>query len=307
VDGQQGELTIERMCILAAVSRAGYYRFFSPSAADTDEEESQLRDAIQREAIESRHYGYRRITRALRDVGWKVNHKRVARLMREDNLLAIRKRRFVPQTTDSGHDFEVALNIARRLVPTATDQIWVADITYVRLAQVDVFLAIVMDAFSRRIVGWNLAPKITTELALVALRNAIESRQPAPGLIHHSDRGVQYASTAYVDMLLLHGMIPSMSRPGNPYDNAKCERFMKTLKQEEIRCCEYRDIEELRANLNAFIDRYYNARRLHSALGYLSPDEFERRAAKSMTAEIPPAPRLSFPRHKEIYPSDVRT
>ena len=294
------------MCILAAVSRAGYYRFLSPSA-DTDEEESRLRDAIQRAAIGSVSDGYRRITQALRAQGWEANFKRVARLMREDNLLAIRKRRFAPQTTDSGHDFEVAFNVARRLVPTAIDQLWVADITYVRLAQVDVFLAIVRDAFSRRIVGWNLAPKIITELALTALRNAIESRQPAPGLIHHSDRGVQYASTAYVDMLLLRGMIPSMSRPGNPYDNAKCERFMKTLKQEEIHCREYRDIEDLRSNIDAFIDRYYNARRLHSALGYLSPDEFEKRAAESTTTEIPPAPRLSFSRHKEIYPSDVRT
>jgi transposase InsO family protein len=287
------------MCILAAVSRAGYYRFCAPGA-DADEKESQLRDAIQRAAIESRHYGYRRITGALRAQGWEINHKRVARLMREDNLLAIRKRRFVPQTTDSGHDFEVALNVARRLVPTAIDQLWVADITYVRLAQVDVFLAVVMDAFSRRIVGWHLGPKITTELTLTALSNAIESRQPAPGLIHHSDRGAQYASTAYIDMLLLHGIIPSMSRPGNPYDNAKCERFMKTLKQEEIRCFEYRDIEDLRANLRVFFDRYYNPTRLHSALGYLSPDEFERRAAQSTTVEMPQAPRMSFSRHKEI-------
>jgi transposase InsO family protein len=294
------------MCTLAAVSRAGYYRFCAPRA-DTDEEESRLRDAIQREAIESRQYGYRRVTRALRDQGWEVNHKRVARLMREDGLLAIRKRRFNPQTTDSGHDFEVALNVARRLIPTAINQLWVADITYVRLGRVDVFLAVVMDAYSRRIVGWNLAPKITTELALTALRNAIESRQPAPGLIHHSDRGVQYASVAYVDTLLQHGMIPSMSRPGNPYDNAKCERFMKTLKQEEIRCFEYRDIEDLRANLSLFLDRYYNATRLHSALGYLSPDEFERRAGPSTTGEIPQAPRMSFSRHEEIYPSDMRS
>ncbi len=299
MDGQQGELTIERMCILAAVSRAGYYRFLLPRT-DTDEEDSQLRDAIQREAIESRHYGYRRITHALRAQGWEVNHKRVARLMREDNLLAIRKRRFVPLTTDSGHDFEVALNLARRLIPTAINQLWVADITYVRLALVDVFLAVVMDAYSRKIVGWNLAAKMTTELALTALSNAIESRQPAPGLIHHSDRGVQYASTSYVDMLLLHSMIPSMSRPGNPYDNAKCERFMKTLKQEEIHCREYRDIEDLRTNIDAFIDHYYNTRRLHSALGYLSPDEFEKRAAESTATEIPLAPRLSFSRHKEI-------
>ncbi len=258
------------MCTLAAVSRAGYYRFCEPGpdTDEADEEESRLRDAIQREVLESRDYGYRRVTRALRDQGWKVNRKRVARLMREDNLLAIRKRRFVPQTTDSGHDFEVAVNVARRLTPTAIDQLWVADITYVRLGRVDVFLAVVMDAFSRRIVGWSLASKITTELTLTALGNAIESRKPAPGVIHHSDRGAQYASNAYVDMLLLHGMIPSMSRPGNPYDNAKCERFMKTLKQEEIRCREYRDIGDLRTNIDAFIDRYYNARRLHSALDH---------------------------------------
>ena len=287
------------MCTLAAVSRAGFYRVCA-AGADADEEESRLRDAIQRVAIESRQYGYRRVTHALRAQGQEVNHKRVARLMREDGLLAIRKRRFVPRTTDSGHNFEVAINVARRLTPTAMNQLWVADITYVRLGRADVFLAVVMDAFSRKVVGWNLGPKITTELALTALRNAIESRQPAPGLIHHSDRGVQYASGAYVDTLLRHDMIPSMSRPGNPYDNAKCERFMKTLKQEEIYCSEYRDMEDLRANLSVFLDRYYNAARLHSALGYLSPDEFEKRAAQSATAEIPPAPRMSFSRHEEI-------
>lgn len=294
------------MCALAVVSRAGYYRFGIPEP-DADEEESRLRDAIQRTVLESRQYGYRRVTRALRDQGWEVNRKRVARLMREDGLLAIRKRRFVPQTTDSGHDLEIAINVARRLTPTAINQLWVADITYVRLGRVDVFLAVVMDAFSRKIVGWNLAPKLTTELALTALKNAIDSRKPAPGLIHHSDRGVQYASAAYVDTLLQHGMIPSMSRPGNPYDNAKCERFMKTLKQEEIRCSEYRDIEDLRANLSVFFDRYYNATRLHSALGYKSPDEFERQAGSAATVELPQAPKMSFSRHEEIYPSDVRS
>ena len=294
------------MCVLAAVSRAGYYRFHMP-VPDADEEESKLRDAMQRTAIESRQYGYRRITRALRDQGWEVNHKRVARLMREDGLLAIRKRRFVPQTTDSGHDLEVAVNVARRLIATAINQLWVADITFVRLGRVDVFLAVVMDAFSRKIVGWNLAPKLTTELALTALKNAIDSRRPAPGLIHHSDRGVQYASAAYVHTLLQHGMIPSMSRPGNPYDNAKCERFMKTLKQEEIRCSEYRDLEDLRANLTVFFHRYYNATRLHSALGYKSPDEFERQAGSAKTVELPQAPKMSFSRHEEIYPSDMRS
>jgi transposase InsO family protein len=298
-------MTIERMCTLAAVSRASYYRYGAPKP-DADEEESRLRDAIQRAALASRQYGYRRITHALRAEGWSVNHKRVARLMRQDNLLAIRKRRFVPQTTNSEHDFDVAINVARRLTPTATNQLWVADLTYVRLGCVDVFVAVVMDAFSRKIVGWNLGPKLTTDLALTALNNAIESRQPAPGLIHHSDRGVQYASAAYVDLLLQHSMIASMSRPGNPYDNAKCERFMKTLKQEEIRCFEYRDMEDLRTNLSIFFDRYYNAARLHSALGYRSPDEFERQAGASTKPEISRAPSVSFKRHEEIYPPDVR-
>ncbi|MBV8810546.1 MAG: IS3 family transposase [Acidobacteriaceae bacterium] len=168
VDGQQGRLTIERMCALAVVSRAGYYRFCQPMP-EADEEESKLRDAIQRTAIGSRQYGYRRVTRALRDQGWEVNHKRVARLMREDGLLAIRKRRFIPQTTDSEHELEVAVNVAHRLTATAINQLWVADITYVRLGRADVFLAVIMDAFSRKIVGWNLAPKLTTELPLAAL------------------------------------------------------------------------------------------------------------------------------------------
>ncbi len=292
-------MTIERMCTLAAVSRASYYRY-GGTQADVDEEASRLRDAIQRAALESRHYGYRRITHALRAQGWRVNHKRVARLMREDNLLAIRKRCFVPQTTNSKHDFEVAINVARRLTPTAVNQLWVADITYVRLLRVDVFVAVVMDAFSRKIVGWNLGPRLTTDLPLIALKNAIESRLPVPGLIHHSDRGVQYASATYVDMLLQYGMIASMSRPGNPYDNAKCERFMKTLKEEEIRCSEYRDIEDLRANLSVFFDHYYNATRLHSALGYRSPDEFERQVAAAGKPELPQAPSMSFRRHEEI-------
>jgi transposase InsO family protein len=163
-----------------------------------------------------------------------------------------------------------------------------------------------MDAFSRKVVGWNLDRSLATALPLQALRSAIASRRPAPGLIHHCDRGVQYASAAYVDTLLKHGMIPSMSRPGNPYDNAKCERFMKTLKQEEIRCFEYHDIKDLRSNLNRFFDTYYNAKRLHSALGYLSPDSFEQNAVASLNLTNPAAPKMSFSRHEEIYQSDVR-
>lgn len=293
------------MCLLADVSRASYYRHCGPSP-EADEEESRLRDSIQRIALDNRQYGYRRMTYALRAQGWEVNHKRVARLMREDNLLAIRKRRFVPLTTDSRHTFEVAINVARRFHPTAIDQLWVADITYVRLGRVDVFVAVVMDAFSRKLVGWNVARAITAELPLEALRQAIALRRPAAGLIHHSDRGVQYACAAYVDTLLQHGLIPSMSRPGNPYDNAKCERFMRTLKQEEIHCREYRDIEDLRANLQVFFERYYNTERLHSALGYRSPQAFEREAV-TRGHEPPEAPTMSFTRHQEIYPSDMRS
>lgn len=291
---------MERMCTLAAVSRASYYRHCGPPPAN-DEEASRLRDAIQRIALTHRHYGYRRVTHALRAQGWEINHKRVARLLRLDNLLAIGKRRFAPVTTRSKHDLEVSINVARRLTPTAVDQLWVADITYVRLGRTEVFLAVVMDVFSRKVIGWNVGPSLATELPLEALRSAIAARCPEPGLIHHSDRGVQYASAAYVDMLAAHGIIPSMSRPGNPYDNAKCERFMKTLKQEEIRCSEYRDIDDLRANLSRFFDTYYNATRLHSALGYQSPNDFESKAAVSSASHIAAAPKMSFSRHEEIY------
>lgn len=292
------------MCVLAQVSRASYYRYCGPQAPE-DEEESRLRDAIQRLALDHRAYGYRRVTHALRAQGWQVNHKRVARWMRLDNLLAIRKRKFVA-TTNSQHDLEVAVNVARRLTPTAVNQLWVADITYVRLGRADVFLAVVMDAFSRKIIGWNLGRSLAAELPLQALRDAIEARCPDSGLIHHSDRGVQYACSAYIDTLLKHGIVPSMSRPGNPYDNAKCERFMNTLKQEEIYCSEYKDIDELRANLSKFLETYYNTKRLHSALGYQSPEAFERKAAALPDGQTVALPVMSFRRHEEIYPSDGR-
>jgi putative transposase len=296
--GLQGELTVERMCAQANVSRAGYYRSFRQ--AEPDEEEAQLRDAIQRIAIEKRHYGYRRVSRELQNQGRVVNHKRVARLMREDNLLAIRKRRFVPVTTDSEHRLEVSLNLARHMKLTGINQLWVADITYIRLQRKDVFLAVVLDAFSRMIVGWNLGRSLQSELALAALQRALESRRPPAGLIHHSDRGVQYACKAYMELLKTNGMVPSMSRAGNPYDNAKCESFMKTLKKEEIYCTAYRDEEDLRAHLEQFIETYYNRQRLHSALAYQSPEEFELSAAPC--GETTVVPSLSFPRHEEIYP-----
>jgi transposase InsO family protein len=270
----QGEIGIERMCGLAGVSRAGYYRHWQASAPRR--EETGLRDAIRRLALAHRHYGYRRIAAALAREGWCANRKRVLRLMREDNLLCLRKAAFVPVTTDSCHGWRVVPNLSRGFEPTGLDQLWVADITYVRLAEEFGFLAILLDAFSRRVVGWALETHLQASLAIAALGMAIAARRPAPGsLIHHSDRGVQYACADYAAILVRYDIQPSMSRVGNPYDNAKAESFMKTLKQEEIDGSAYRDIAEARTQIGSFIERVYNAQRLHSALGYRPPAEFE--------------------------------
>jgi putative transposase len=271
---QQGSLSIERMCQLAPVSRAGFYRSLQES--QPQDEEMAVRDEIQQIALaHRRRYGYRRITAELRRRGLLVNHKRVARLMREDHLLAVQPRAFVA-TPDSQHDLEVSLNLARRLTLTGLNPLWVADITYIRLRTEFVYLAVILDGFSRKVVGWALDKTLATRLPLAALHQAITGRQPPPGLVHHSDRGIQYASGTYVQLLRQHHMIPSMSRPANPYDNASCESFLKTLKREEIDANTYRDLDHLRTNMAAFIDQYYNCTRLHSALGYRPPEEFER-------------------------------
>jgi putative transposase len=271
----QGELTVERMCVLAGVSRAGYYRRWQASAPR--QEETAVRDAIQRVALGNRCYGYRRIAQELRRGGLVVNYKRVLRLMRRDNLLCLRQRPFVPMTTDSRHEWRVVPNLARGLVPTGLDQLWVADITYVRLAEEFAFLAVLLDAFSRRVIGWAVDTHLRASLATAALQMAITARRPAPGsLIHHSDRGVQYACSAYASLLEAHDIQPSMSRVGNPYDNAKAESFMKTLKQEEVDGRDYRNLRQARDAIRAFIEGVYNRRRLHSALAYQPPVEFEK-------------------------------
>ncbi len=262
---------MECMCALTGVSRAGFYRHPpEPHEADRD---MALRDAIQRVALEFPCYGWPRMTIELQRRGWAVN--RVYRLMREDNLLCLRKRKFVVMT-DSDHGLQVYPNLARRMTLTGLDQLWVADLTYIRLELGFVYLGVILDAFSRRVVGWALGPELDTALTLQALERALAERRPAPGLVHHSDRGVQYASRDYTDVLREHGIQISMSRRGNPYDNATCESFLKTLKYEEVYLQEYRNLEEARASIKYFLEKVYNERRLHSSLGYLPPVEFER-------------------------------
>ncbi len=294
----QGSLSIERMCYLAQVSRASFYR--SLAGQMPQEEEMELQAAIHEIALEHwRRYGYRRITAELRRRGMRVNHKRVLRIMREDNLLAVQPRAFV-HTTDSEHEWEVYLNLASRMKLTGVDQLWIADITYIRLKAEFVYLAVILDVFSRKVVGWALERTLAARLPIAALEQAIGERQPPPGLVHHSDRGVQYACAEYAEILREHQMIPSMSRPANPYDNASCESFIKTLKREEIYANDYRDLEHLRRNVGKFIEQYYNRCRLHSALGYRSPEEFEQRIASSDPATASLGASMRFFRHGEV-------
>jgi putative transposase len=278
----QGSLSIERMCQMATVSRAGFYRSLKERVPQ--EESMEVRSAIQRIALEHRRrYGYRRVTVELRRRGMLVNHKRVARIMRADSLLAVQPKQFVT-TTDSNHGLEIYLNLARRMKLGGIDQLWIADITYIRLKEEFVYLAVILDAFSRKVVGWKLDRTLASRLATEALEMAIEARRPLAGLVHHSDRGIQYASAEYVAILKKHEMISSMSRPANPYDNASCESFIKTLKREEIYANEYENLECLHDHIEEFIERYYNQKRLHSALGYRSPEEFEQQAARENNA-----------------------
>lgn len=273
----QGGLTIRELCESAQVSRASYYR--SWRKREPKEEEIALCDAIQRLALKDRHCGYRRIGRLLKREGWLVNHKRVLRLMRKDNLLSIRRRRYVI-TTDSDHPWRIYPNLARHVVLRGMNQLWVADMTYIRLEREFIYLAVILDVYSRRVVGWSISRQLNSGLALEALDSALKRRLPASGLIHHSDRGVQYACNEYVERLEAHGIVISMSRPGNPYDNAWAESFMKTLKTEQVDGRRYRDLEHATSSIGTFIEEVYNQQRLHSALDYLSPVEFETQIGK---------------------------
>jgi putative transposase len=290
----QGSLSIERMCQLAQVSRAGFYRYVQGRAPV--EECMIVRSAVQEIVLEHRRrYGYRRVTAELRRRGMMVNHKQVARMMRADNLLEIQNRE-VLLATDRNDELEIYLNLARRVKVCGPNQLWIADMTYVRLKTEFVYLAVVLDAFSRKVVGWSLGRTLQSRLPLNALEKAIANRQPPPGLVHHSDRGVQYACEDYIQVLRDHQMMPSMSRPGNPYDNASCESFMKTLKREEIYANEYRDLGHLVESVEEFIEHYYNRRRLHSALGYRPPEEFEKESEERNAEASFAASTLTFVR-----------
>ena len=272
----QGNLSIERMCQLTQVSRAGFYRYLQVRVPV--EAEMSMRSAIQEIALEHRQrHGYRRVTAELRRQGMIVNHKRVARLMRADNLLT-HETCELDRTRDSDSELQIYLNLASRMKVCGPNQLWIADITYVRLNTEFVHLAVVLDAFSRRVVGWSVDRSLQARLPTNALQMAILNRRPPAGLVHHPDRGVQYTCKAYMQTLREHRMLASISWPGKPYDNACCESFMKTLKREEIYASEYRDLEHLLQSVEVFIEHYYNRCRLHSALGYRSPEEFEGRS-----------------------------
>jgi putative transposase len=267
---------VNRLCEIAGVSRAGYYRFrLGPPSQEAD---MDLHSEIQKIALEWPAYGYRRVHHELLRRGWVVNHKRVLRLMRMDNLLCVRRRKFI-FTTDSKHGLHIYPNLAKDMALTDINQLWIADITYIRLEVEFVYLAVLLDAFSRSCIGWALQRSLEAALVLEALRMALKQRHPRPGLVHHSDRGVQYASRDYTDQLGEHGIRISMSRRGNVYDNAMAESFMKTLKYEEVYRMEYRDLTEAKASMKEFLEKIYNRKRLHSALGYRPPREFERSLA----------------------------
>jgi putative transposase len=268
------------LCSVARVNRSWFYNRNRPTTTEVDEgdatsvETVAIRTKIEEIVLEMPGYGYRRVTKQLQKEGWEVNHKRVLRIMREESLLCHLKKRFLI-TTDSNHDHPTFPNLLSGAMLSRPDQAWQADITYIRLPGGFCYLASLIDSFSRYCVGWHLSLHIDTRLTLRALEMALSRRQPSEGLIHHSDRGIQYASNDYVERLVQAKVQISMSRKGNPYDNAKAESFFKTLKREEVYLKEYQNFAEAEQNVGPFIEAVYNQKRLHSSLGYQAPAEFE--------------------------------
>ena len=267
------------------ISRSSFYYKPRASSRDLAKADADLLDRIEAICLEFPRYGYRRVTRQLQNERWLVNHKKVLRLMKESDLLCRVKRRWV-RTTDSQHPFFRYPNIIKGLIVSRLNEVWLADITYIRIRNGFVYLAAILDAFSRKVVGYCVSPHLDTTLSLGALHMAIEERQPGHRVIHHSDQGVQYASTEYIRELQNHGFLISMSRTGNPYDNAKMESFFKTLKYEEVYLCEYETMEDVLARLPYFIKEVYNHKRLHSGIGYRSPDEFEELLAIKQNKDV---------------------
>jgi len=274
IEERSGQISLQSLCKMAGVPRSSYYRAAKPPQRAVPDRDEAITCQIRSICEEMPRYGCPRVTKELRRRGYLVNHKRVFRIMRKEKLHCRRKKRFV-RTTDSNHSFRVYPNLAKSLVPERPNQLWRSDITYIRLASEFVYLAIILDAFSRRVIGWALSRHIDAALTVAALTMAIERRGVEPGLIHHSDRGVQYACDEYVQLLTDHHIEISMSRKGDPYDNAMAESFMKTIKSEEVYINEYRDLVDAYSNIEQFIEIVYNKKRLHSSLGYTTPEETE--------------------------------
>lgn len=275
---ETNQISVSRGCSALGVSRSGYNKWIRKDQTHySDPEEMKLKNEIHAIAIDFPRYGYRRIKIELHRRGFEVNHKVVYELMRIDNLLCIKKQ-FVPKTTDSEHNLPVYPNLARDIVIVDINQLWAADITYIRLVREFIYLAVIIDVFSRKCIGWKLGRDIDAKLALAALDMALEDRKGMgiPNLIHHSDQGVQYASWDYVNRLKEYGINISMSRRGNPYDNAFAESFIKTLKYEEVYLWEYESFDEAYKNIKKFLEVVYNKKRVHSSIGYVTPEEFEK-------------------------------
>ncbi|HZT42572.1 MAG TPA: IS3 family transposase [Chthonomonadaceae bacterium] len=274
------ETELAGLCRALRISRSWWYA--RAAQAPDSAQEGTLRDAIERLILQFSGYGYRRVTKQLQREGFAVNHKRVLRIMREEGLLCRLRHDFV-RTTHSQHAHKRYPNLLQGRLLTARDQAWVADITYIRLPSRFCFLAAILDAFSRVCVGWHLGSDIDTRLTLAALEMALSKRHPNPGLIHHSDQGVQYAASEYVSRLEQVGARLSMARTGTPYENAQAESFFKTLKQEEVYVNAYQHVADAKTHIGPFLEEVYNTKRLHSSLGYLPPAEFEARQAAAST------------------------